>query len=207
LECIAFAGDRRIASGDIRAVALKVKKVLDKGEDSPIFIFDGHSSEPVEIDFRGTIADLERRLTKKAGVPDPPPGNRGPGRPKLGVVGREITLLPRHWDWLDEQPGGASVALRKLVEAAKRANREKDRARRSQEAAHRFMTAMAGNLRGFEEASRAFYRGDQDCFKALSRLWPRDIRDHARKLVAVAKRDEALARTRQPARELSQVEP
>ena len=111
---------------------------------------------------------------------------RGPGRPKLGVVGREVTLLPRHWDWLDDQPGGASVALRKLVESAKRDNRSKDRARHSQEAAHRFMSAMAGNLPGYEEASRAFYGRNQALFYTLIQPWPGGIRDHAKRLAAAA---------------------
>src|SRR5262249_126185 len=198
---IAFAGNRRIASGKIREIALKVKRILDKGEDSPILIFDDNSSELIEVDFRGSIADVERRVGGKSDVPVPAQENRRPGRPKLGVVGREVTLLPRHWDWLDEQPGGASVVLRKLVELAKRENREKDRARRSQEAAHRFMTTMAGNLPGFEEASRAFYARDQDRFGALIQIWPRDIREHAKKLVAVAHRDQTAARQKETFKE------
>ena len=194
VRSIAFAGNRRVASGPIREVASKVKKLLDQGEKAPILIFDDTSSELIEVDFRGTAADVQRRLSRRSDPPMPPRERRGPGRPRLGVVGREVTLLPRHWDWLDEQPGGASVVLRKLVEFAKRENREKDRARRSQEAAHRFMTAMAGNLPGFEEASRAFYGGDQERFGALIRLWPRDIREQVKKLVAAAIRDQAAAR-------------
>src|SRR5262249_1844306 len=159
---------------------LKVKKILNNGEDAPILIFDDKSSELIEVDFRGSIADVARRVVGKSAVPVPPQESRGPGRPKLGGVGREITVLPRHSDWLDEQPEGASAVLRKLVELAKRENREKDRARRSQEAAHRFMTTMAGNLPGFEEASRAFYAGDTDRFGALIKIWPRDIREHAK---------------------------
>jgi hypothetical protein len=104
-----------------------------------------------------------------------------------------VTLLPRHWEWLDEQPGGASVVLRRLVETAKRENREKDQARRSQEAAYRFMSTMAGNLPGFEEATRAFYSGDDGRCAALITLWPRDIRDHVKKLIATARRDQAAA--------------
>jgi hypothetical protein len=190
---IAFAGTRRIASGGIQEVASKVKKMLDSGEEAAVLIFDANSSETIEIDFRGTVEDVQKKLMKK---PDlvMPQKNRGPGRPKLGVIGREVTLLPRHWEWLDEQPGGASVVLRKLVESAKRDNRENDRARRAQEAAHRFMTTMAGNFPGFEEASRAFYAGDQHRFDAFIKLWPRDIREHVKKLVAVAKRNEEAAR-------------
>ena len=109
---------------------------------------------------------------------------RRPGRPKLGVVAREVTLLPRHWEWLNSQPGGASVALRKLVEEARRANSGKDRLRRAQEAAYRFMSTMAGNEPGFEEAARALFAGRQEPFEALVRGWPKDVREHAKKLAA-----------------------
>src|SRR4029079_4156101 len=64
---------------------------------------------------------------------------RGRGRPRLGVVAREGTLLPRHWEWLGTQPGGASVVLRKLVEEARRANGDADRTRAARDAAYRFM--------------------------------------------------------------------
>ena len=107
---------------------------------------------------------------------------RGRGRPKLGVVAREITLLPRHWEWLGTQPGGASVALRKLVEEARRANGDVDRARAAKEAAYRFMSTMAGNLAGFEEASRALFADDRRRFVGLIAGWPDDIRDHVVKL-------------------------
>jgi hypothetical protein len=104
----------------------------------------------------------------------------------LGVVAREVTLLPRHWEWLNGQPGGASVALRKLVEEARRANETKDRARRSQEAAYRFLSAMAGNLPGFEEATRAFFAGDRSRFDDMVEPWPADVRDHSRRMAAAA---------------------
>ncbi len=115
-----------------------------------------------------------------------------PGRPKLGVIAREVTLLPGQWDWLDEQPGGASAALRRLVYEAKRSSQGKDRARRSQEAVYRFMTTMAGNFPGFEEALRAFYRRDHQRFGSLVERWPKDVRRHVKKLVAVANREQSL---------------
>jgi hypothetical protein len=111
---------------------------------------------------------------------------RGPGRPKLGVVAREVTLLPRHWEWLATQPGGASITLRRLVEHAKRASTGKDRVRRSQSAAYRFMSAMAGDEPGFEEATRALFAGNLDRFNTLVEGWPRDVRDHARRLATGA---------------------
>jgi len=194
VRCTAFAGHRRLASGTIRDVGLKAKNAIYQGEQAPILIFDNKTSYIIELDFRGSAADLEKRLAQESPPPTLSPEKRGPGRPRLGVVGREVTLLPRHWAWLDEQPGGASVALRKLVEFAKRQNREKDQARRSQEAAHRFMSTMAGDLPGFEEAARAFYAGDQQRFNTLVKLWPHDIREHVNKLVDVAVRDEVEAR-------------
>jgi hypothetical protein len=111
---------------------------------------------------------------------------RGRGRPKLGVVAREVTLLPRHWQWLSVQPGGASVAIRKLVEEARKANAGKNRVRRAREVAYRFMSAMAGNLSGFEEATRALFGKDSERFQSLTDSWPRDVRDYARKLAAAA---------------------
>jgi hypothetical protein len=108
---------------------------------------------------------------------------RRPGRPKLGVVAREVTLLPRHWEWLNGQPGGASVALRKLVEDARRGSASKDRARRMQEAAYRFMSAMAGNLPGFEEATRALFAGEPDRLAEHVRAWPEDVRTHLERLI------------------------
>jgi hypothetical protein len=98
------------------------------------------------------------------------------------VVAREVTLLPRHWDWLGSQPGGASVALRKLVDEARRLRGDRDRIRTAQEAAYHFMSAMAGNLPGFEEATRALFADDRHRFVDLIAAWPEDLRDHALKL-------------------------
>ncbi len=181
MHCTAFEGSRRIASGMLAQVALKTKRVLDKRERAPVLIFDDVTGEQIEVDFRGTAEDVLRRLaaTTRDGTPAAAPDQpdrespRGPGRPKLGVIAREVTLLPRHWDWLNGQPGGASVALRKLVEAARRVNESKDRARRSQEAAYRFMSAMAGNRPGFEEATRALFANDPGASKSSSAFGPR----------------------------------
>jgi hypothetical protein len=176
----AFEGTRRIASGELKKVALKVKRVLDRGERGPVLIFDDRTSELVELDFRGTPAEVARRVPD-AEV-DGTEGARGPGRPKLGVVAREVTLLPRHWEWLNRQPGGASVALRKLVEEARRVNAAKDRVRQARESAYRFMVAMAGNEAGFEEALRALFAGRRERFEECIGAWPADVREHARKL-------------------------
>jgi hypothetical protein len=98
------------------------------------------------------------------------------------VVAREVTLLPRHWEWLGAQPGGASVALRKLVDEARRASGDKDRERQARDAAYHFMSTMAGNLPQFEEASRALFADDRRRFTGLIADWPVDVRDHIVKL-------------------------
>ena len=184
--CTAFAGARRIASGDLKDVALKAKRAVDRGGPAPVLIFDDASGEVIEVDFRGTPDEVLKRLAE--------PAPRGPGRPRLGVVAREVTLLPRHWDWLASQPGGASVALRKLVEEARRAHAAKDRVRTAQNAAYRFMTTMAGDAPDFEEALRALFLGKLDDFEKRIAAWPAGIRDHATKLAAGAFRREAATR-------------
>src|SRR5690349_11716799 len=195
-QCTAFNGARRIATGHLAEVALKAKTAVDSGEQ--VLIFDDTTSQSIEVDFRGSAEEVLQRLARTDGLPaaaasDAP---RGPGRPKLGVVAREITLLPRHWDWLNAQPGGASVALRKLVEEARRATQGKDRVRQSQEAAYRFMSVMAGNCPGFEEATRALFAGHRERFERLVEPWPRDVRNHARKLAAAALDADTQAQTR-----------
>ena len=180
---IAFEGDRQIAGGDLREVARVAKELLDRHKDAAILVFDGATSEPIDIDFRGTIADVVARLPQIASVPVAaedtlPSAPRGPGRPKLGVVAREVTLLPRHWDWLAQQSGGASIALRKLVDAARKTGEDGHRLRRAQEAAYRFMSAMAGNQSHYEDAIRALFANDSVRFEKLIAEWPADLRDH-----------------------------
>jgi hypothetical protein len=188
-EYTAFAGHQRIASGALTDVALRTKEVLETAGHAPVLIFDNATSRQVEIDFRGTLADVRDRLERQtaAVVKEAPEAPRtGPGRPKLGVVAREVTLLPRHWDWLNGQPGGASVALRKLVEEARKANEGKDRARQAQEVAYRFMSALAGDLPHFEEATRALFAGDRPRFEEQIGAWPEDVRAHSLQLADAA---------------------
>jgi hypothetical protein len=193
-QCTAFEGSRRIASGELRHVAVRVKEVIEGGAQEPVLIFDDTTSRVVDVDLRGTVEEVLARLARPSGGSGPEgeksapeqESPRGPGRPKLGVVAREVTLLPRHWEWLNSQPGGASVALRKLVEQARRANEGKDRVRQAQEVTYRFMSAMAGDQPGYEEAIRALYAQDQARFYGLILPWPQDVRDHVRKLAAAA---------------------
>jgi hypothetical protein len=181
VAAIAFDGDRRIASGGLRDVVRAAKDTLEQHKDASILVFDGNTGSPIDIDFRGSADDVLARLPDTAGaatddaVPSAP---RGPGRPKLGVVAREITLLPRHWDWLAQQAGGASVAIRKLVEEARRTGEGDSRIRQAQEAAYRFMSAMAGNAPHYEDAIRALFAGDATGFEKLIAEWPADVRNH-----------------------------
>jgi hypothetical protein len=189
--CTAFAGFQRIASGPPDQVALAVKAALDAKVDQPLLVFDDVSGAPMDFDLRGSPRDILARLTPQETSDQQPEPARGPGRPKLGVVAREVTLLPRHWDWLSAQPGGASVALRKLVDAARVSHAGADRRRLAQQAADRFMSALAGNAPGYEEAARALYAGDRARFEQSMVAWPADVRDHAMRLAAAAFEDGA----------------
>jgi hypothetical protein len=183
----AFVGPTRLAAGPLAEVAITVMQASRRPATPPIIIFSDATGQPIDLDLRGTERDVIARLPQPASPPDAEAeeasaGPRGRGRPKLGVVAREVTLLPRHWEWLGAQPGGASVALRKLVEEARRANGDADRVRAARDAAYRFMSVMAGNLAGFEEASRALFADDRRRFVGLVAGWPDDIRDHVVKL-------------------------
>jgi hypothetical protein len=182
--CTAFEGVACIGSGDIAVAATRVKEAIDKDPHAEIHIFDDLTGELLELDFRGTVEDVLQRLPASDQPDKIEP--RGPGRPKLGVVAREVTLLPRHWDWLNSQPGGASVALRKLVEIARRENAGQDQIRQARDASYKFMFIMAGDRPHYEEALRALYVGNQESFDFQIEKWPADIKAYARKLSAAA---------------------
>ena len=189
LRCTAFAGPRRIASGELRHVALKAKQAFDAGKT--VLVFEDASGGVVELPLELPAGELLRHLAEPAPSVGPATAvPRGPGRPKLGVVAREVTLLPRHWEWLAAQPGGASVALRRLVEGARKvaadADGQRDRRRAAQEATYRFMHALAGNERGYEDAARALFAGDIGAFEEHTATWPEDVREHAALLAADA---------------------
>ena len=165
----AFESLRKVFSGSAEEVAGFLKN-RPQGE---VLVFDDATGR--QIDFPLEVGGKPDRVAQ--GVE-----SRGRGRPRLGVIPKEITLLPRHWDWLNLQPGGASVALRKLVEEARRTSGDRDRVRTAQEAAYRFMCAVAGNLPGFEEAARALFAYDRRRFSQMIAGWPDDVRDYAVRL-------------------------
>jgi hypothetical protein len=172
----AFGGERLIISGRLTTMLLRVKEYLDGEGRGPILIFEDQTGRQVDFDFRGTPEEVLGRV-------DAVKPRTGPGRPKLGVISREVSLLPRHWDWLEQQPSGISAALRRLVDEARKREPGKQRARLAREAASKFMWVMAGNLPGFEEASRALFAKDQGRLDQLIRDWPEDIRTHLERLV------------------------
>ena len=177
----AFAGDRLIVSAGLETMLLRTKEYIDGGGGDRVLIFDDRTGRQVDFDFRGTPEEVLQRA-----APEKP--RTGPGRPKLGVISREVSLLPRHWDWLESQPQGISGALRRLVDDARRREPGKAAARAVREATSHFMSAMAGNLPGFEEASRALFARDQELFEELIRAWPEDIRGHLTRLARESKR-------------------
>lgn len=176
IYCIVFHQARRIAAGPVATAAREAREQLGE-RAAEAQVFDAETSKPIDIDWRGSADEVAERI----GIPPVEPLPTGRGRPKLGVVAREVTLLPRHWEWLAEQRGGASVTLRRLVDQARQADTGATR-RRAQESAHRFMTAMAGDEEGFEEALRALYAGDAGRFAEHTGSWPEDVREHARVL-------------------------
>jgi hypothetical protein len=165
-----FDGTRLVARGPWAEAGGAARRVLAADPTAPVLVFD---------DATGAVADLEP-APKAGDAPSPPAPveTRGRGRPKLGVVSREVTLLPRHWEWLSAQPGGASAALRRLIDEARRTDAGRTDARLARERAYRFMSAMAGDLPGFEEASRALFAGEDAGLDARMAGWPADVRTH-----------------------------
>lgn len=192
----AFDGTSLLASGDAASVAIAMKRRLLSDASAPLLAFNDATAEQVEFDLRGTAEDIVARLQRfedaargavesdTPGGPDADasPARRAPGRPRLGVVAREVTLLPRHWEWLGTQRGGASATLRRLVDEARKSNADADAARTAQDRTYRFMTTLAGNEPGFEEATRALYAGDRVGFDTRTAAWPADVRQYAQVL-------------------------
>jgi hypothetical protein len=187
----AFAGHRCVATGDVRAMLQKTKEHIDSGGPEPVLVFEDQTGSQIDFDLRGTTEEVLARLAAHphfAAAEAQKQAQRGPGRPKLGVVSREVSLLPRHWEWLEAQPEGVSAALRRIVEEAKKRGQGKHLGRAARDAAGKFMWAMGGNLPGFEEASRALFAKDQAKLEHFIRDWPEDVRKHVGRLVAEAAR-------------------
>jgi hypothetical protein len=173
---------RKITDGTQSKVSHFLKDAPQGGD---FLVFDDATGRQVDLDMRAPLAEGPTSYSEEIAEP------RGRGRPRLGVVPREVTLLPRHWDWLNSRPGGASVALRKLVEDARRNSGDRDRVREAQESTYRFISAIAGNLPDFEEAARALFAYDRRRFGGLIAGWPEDVRDYAIKLAFADQKNNA----------------
>jgi hypothetical protein len=163
----AFLDDGIVARGERKAVTRELEQ-LYPADLGAIRVFEDGSGRLVDLDYWDAAAS----------VPAPP---RRRGRPSLGVTAREVTLLPRHWEWLARQPGGASGALRRLVEAAAR---KAPGAREKRDSAYRFLSHLCGDRPGYEEALRALYRGEDERFRSLIAAWPEAIHDYVEGLLA-----------------------
>jgi len=162
----AFHGTRLVDRGPLRRVLATVKGLPADAGGVPVSIFDEGAGREVDFDLRGSLDEVLQRVA-------PAEPKRRVGRPRLGVISREVTLLPGHWAWLDRQRGGASSTLRRLVDAALR--RDENRVAPQVDATYRIMSALAGNLPGFEEAARALYGAQWDRFGQLVTAWPGSV--------------------------------
>ena len=167
----AFSGTRQLAIGSLRDVLPVLKTRFDRDCAELVLVFDVETGRQFDFDLRGSLDEV---LEREASIP-----SRGPGRPKLGVKSREVSLFPRNWEWLEQQENGISGALRRLVEKAMKSQPAKERARRIRAALSRFLSSMAGDRPHYEEATRALFNGDVTTFERLVQRWPRDIRHYA----------------------------
>lgn len=198
IPCSAFGDQRLLHSGPLIEVALAVKDAQETQAFGTILVFSDTTGRVVDLDLRGSKVEIVARLAQPPQVfagryrsssadiveePEDKPASdpKGRGRPKLGVVAREVTLLPRQWEWLAAQPGGASAVLRRLVDQAKRDDGRQQR-RAAQDAAYQFMVAIAGDFTGYEEATRALFADDRDRLERCMANWPQDVRLYALQL-------------------------
>ncbi|GEM46225.1 DUF2239 family protein [Deinococcus cellulosilyticus] len=167
-----FHGTSLLLQGPLSTVLQDLKKQQGQLDPHlPVLIFEDQTGRTVDFNLQDPIPG-----------PAPEPRRTGAGRPKLGVVAREVTLLPRHWEWLERQPSGASATLRRLIDEARKAQPDRERIQQAQAATDRFMHAIAGDLPGYQEASRALYACNAELFREHIKNWPADIREHALKL-------------------------
>lgn len=157
----AFSGSRLLATGPLPVVLAAAYPFRDNSP-SPLLIFSHTDGHQADFNWQGTLEEVIARASPAA-------VRTGPGRPKLGVVSTEVTLLPRHWDWLNSQPARASGTIRRLVDQAMA--REAGNEKRRREVLGTILWALAGNEPGFEEASRALYSGNIERLKTLVSAW------------------------------------
>jgi hypothetical protein len=176
----AFEDSKLLAHGSLQEVVLKIKKKMGKSDNHSAIIFSDETGKSMDFNFQGTEKDVLKRLEVFTSADEEK--TNGPGRPKLGVMSREVSLLPRHWEWLATQSGCASATIRRLVEEAKK--KSSGGIKQAQECTYKFMSVMAGDFPNYEEALRALYKRDEKNFTMLIEAWPKDIRKHSMDLAA-----------------------
>lgn len=188
---VAFVGHQLISRGPIEQVVEVCKKHHDeKDPNIRLALYDENTGRAVDIDFERTLDEVLKSLSAHPVLAESQPQPvedtpKGPGRPKLGVISREVTLLERHWAWLGRQNGSASATLRRLVDKARKENPEADRYYDVREALHHFLWDLAGDFSNFEEATRSLFRNELDAMLDLCGNWPNDIRDYLKLRVEI----------------------
>ena len=117
---------------------------------------------------------IDRRRAGAGSKAGHPAGWTGPSEPRRGLPRGITAAAPL--GMAGTEPNGASAAIRRLVDEARKRDPEGERAREAATASSRFMSAIAGNMPGFEEASRALFAHDGARFADLISAWPGDIR-------------------------------
>ncbi|TBR43539.1 DUF2239 family protein [Marinomonas agarivorans] len=180
----AFLDTRLLAAGELTTVITQIKQQFP---DREALLVETNSCKRLEINWQGSVEDVLARidampqaepLSSDLIAPATPKTHikSKRGRPKLGVVSKEVTLLPRHWEWLSKQSGGASVTLRRLVDQARQENSLEDEIKLRQEQIYNFISFFAEQLPNVEETMRALYRQDRSLFYRSIKNWPTDIR-------------------------------
>ncbi|MCC2615272.1 DUF2239 family protein [Aestuariibacter halophilus] len=166
-EYIAIYEKQLIARGDIIHV---IRAIKARNQFIEPYLYEVNTCQRIDIDWYGSADEVIAKLPNTLA---PTPAKRG--RPKLGVTSKEVTLLPRHWQWLSKQRGGASTTLRRLVDQAINNMSAKEQLHMLQSQLYNLMTVMADEA-GFEEASRALYRADNEAFQRAIQTWPDEIK-------------------------------
>lgn len=161
----AFRGDTRIITDSLFNVAL----ALQKQSEMNVLVFNDQTGQQIDLDLSGSEDDLKQRYTEVEYV-------KKVGRPKLGVISREITLQQKHWNWLDQQSSSASAVIRKLIDKELNDPSSESNIMLAKQAIDHFMLAMLGNMPNYEEATRALYQGNKSHFLALIHNYPKDLK-------------------------------
>jgi len=193
-QVVGFVGWELVARGTLDEVVAACRLASAQRPNQRTAFFDDVSGHAVEAPVAPTatrspsegVSPIVRSAPaaeREASDATGPQRKRGPGRPRLGVVSREVSLLPRHWEWLSAQRGGTSATLRRVIDAARKADGGTTERRRTIDAAHRFLWDIAGDLPCFEELTRALYAEQFQRVADLSCSWPTGVRQQLLRFV------------------------